>query len=139
MKISISDDGSVELLENKSGVTWEQIAAHKEIKVGRQYEAKSLYEALSYLQKEACETVKVLPQESSKIKDLVEKKPEAKATLETLGLQLQQGSPAEKSVQTESPKATDVPQQPLTNITNMNTPQKLQSPDDKVIVPFGPR
>jgi hypothetical protein len=49
MKISISDDGSVELLENKSSVTWEQIAAHKEIKIGRQYEAKPLAEALLYL------------------------------------------------------------------------------------------
>ncbi len=63
IKIGISDDGPVELLENNNGVTWEQIAAHKEIKVGRQYETKSLYEALSYLQQEACETVlpKVTP------------------------------------------------------------------------------
>ncbi|WP_395462979.1 hypothetical protein [Wolbachia endosymbiont of Cantharis cryptica] len=63
IKIGISDDGPVELLENKNGVTWKQIAAHKEIKVGGQYKAQSLYAALSYLQQEACETLlpKVTP------------------------------------------------------------------------------
>lgn len=50
MKINISDDGSIELIESND-ITWEQIAAHKEVKVGRQYEAKFLYEALSHLKK----------------------------------------------------------------------------------------
>ncbi|UIP91926.1 hypothetical protein IYZ83_001600 [Wolbachia pipientis] len=51
MKISISDDGSVEFIES-NGVTWEQLAAYKEVKVGRQYEA------LSYLRREGSELIK---------------------------------------------------------------------------------
>lgn len=43
--ISISDDGSIKLLE-KTGVTDTQLHAHKKVKVGRQYEAKFLSEAL---------------------------------------------------------------------------------------------
>lgn len=43
--ISISDDGSVKLLE-RSGVSDEQFRAHKKVKVGRQYEARFLSEAL---------------------------------------------------------------------------------------------
>ncbi|WP_343288768.1 hypothetical protein [Wolbachia endosymbiont of Encarsia formosa] len=57
MKISISDDGSVEFIESND-VTWDQIAVHKEVKVGRQYEAKTLYEALSYLRREDSEIIK---------------------------------------------------------------------------------
>ena len=57
MKISISDNGSVEFIES-NGVTWDQLAAHKEVKVGRQYEAKPLYEALSYLKREGSEVIK---------------------------------------------------------------------------------
>ena len=57
MKISISDNGSVEFIES-NGVTWDQLAAHKEVKVGRQYEAKTLYEALSYLKREGSEVIK---------------------------------------------------------------------------------
>ncbi|MFT4314586.1 MAG: hypothetical protein AB3P11_05895 [Wolbachia pipientis] len=57
MKISISDNGSVEFIEGND-VTWDQIAAHKEVKVGRQYEAKPLYEALSYLKREGSEIIK---------------------------------------------------------------------------------
>lgn len=56
LKISISDDGSVEFIES-NGVTWEQLAAYKEVKVGRQYEAKPLYEALSYLRREGSELI----------------------------------------------------------------------------------
>lgn len=59
MKIRISDNGSVEFIES-NGVTWDQLAAHKEVKVGRQYEAKPLYEALSYLKKEGSEVIKAL-------------------------------------------------------------------------------
>ena len=57
MKISISDNGSVEFIES-NGVTWDQLAAHKEVKVGRQYEAKPFYEALSYLKREDSEAIK---------------------------------------------------------------------------------
>ncbi|WP_353287935.1 hypothetical protein [Wolbachia endosymbiont (group B) of Gerris lacustris] len=56
IKISISDDGSVEFIEGD--VTWDQITAHKEVKVGRQYEAKPLYGALSYLRREGSEVIK---------------------------------------------------------------------------------
>ncbi|WP_225247194.1 MULTISPECIES: hypothetical protein [Wolbachia] len=58
MKINISDDGSIKLIES-NGITWEQIAAHKEVKVGKQHEAKSLHDTLSYLRKEGSEIVKV--------------------------------------------------------------------------------
>ncbi|QEK89859.1 hypothetical protein [Wolbachia endosymbiont of Chrysomya megacephala] len=57
MKIIISDNGAVEFIES-NGVTWEQLAANKEVKVGRQYEAKPLYEALSYLKREGSEVIK---------------------------------------------------------------------------------
>ncbi|WP_250295551.1 hypothetical protein [Wolbachia endosymbiont of Oedothorax gibbosus] len=66
MKINISDDGSVKLIES-NGVTWEQLAAHKEVKVGRQYEAKPLYEALSYLKQESSEIVEVSQQPSTSV------------------------------------------------------------------------
>ncbi|AZU37091.1 hypothetical protein BBB02_00280 [Wolbachia endosymbiont of Bemisia tabaci] len=36
-----------------------QLAAYQEIKVGRQYEAKSLYEALSHLKKEDSEIIEI--------------------------------------------------------------------------------
>ncbi|WP_264722940.1 MULTISPECIES: hypothetical protein [unclassified Wolbachia] len=45
IKINIHDNGSVELLES-NGVTEEQLRANKEAKIGRQYEAKPLHEAL---------------------------------------------------------------------------------------------
>lgn len=57
MEIKISDDGSVEFIKS-NGVTWDQIAAYKEVKVGRQYEAKPLYEALLYLKQEGSEVIK---------------------------------------------------------------------------------
>lgn len=66
MKINISDDGSIKLIES-NGVTWEQLAAHKEVKVGRQYEAKPLYEALSYLKQESSEIVEVSQQPSTSV------------------------------------------------------------------------
>ncbi len=46
IKINIHDNGSVELLES-NGVTEEQLRANKEVKIGRQYEAKPLHEALA--------------------------------------------------------------------------------------------
>ncbi|GFY08040.1 uncharacterized protein TNCV_1354571 [Trichonephila clavipes] len=66
MKINISDDGSVKFIES-NGVTWEQLAAHKEVKVGRQYEAKPLYEALSYLRRENSEIVEFSQQPSTSV------------------------------------------------------------------------
>ncbi|WP_017531656.1 hypothetical protein [Wolbachia endosymbiont of Diaphorina citri] len=57
MQIKISDNGSVEFIES-NGVTWDQLAAHKEVKVGRQYEAKPLYEALLYLKEEDSKVIK---------------------------------------------------------------------------------
>ncbi|APR98198.1 hypothetical protein [Wolbachia endosymbiont of Folsomia candida] len=57
IKINIHDNGRVELVEGK-GVTPEQLAANN-VRVGRQYEAKPLHEALgSQLQKNS-ETLKV--------------------------------------------------------------------------------
>lgn len=44
IKINIYDNGSVELIES-NGVTKEQLAANN-LKIGRQYEAKPLHEAL---------------------------------------------------------------------------------------------
>ncbi|MDR2548532.1 MAG: hypothetical protein LBC34_03530 [Rickettsiales bacterium] len=65
VRILISDDGSIKLVEG-NGVTEEQLLTHKEVKVGRQYELKSLHEALAsqlqQTQPESTETVKVLPQ-----------------------------------------------------------------------------
>jgi hypothetical protein len=68
IRILISDDGSIKLIEG-NGVTEEQLHAHQEVKVGKQYELKFLHEALAsqlpqtQLQ-QSSETVKVLPQPS---------------------------------------------------------------------------
>ncbi|OCA06007.1 hypothetical protein [Wolbachia endosymbiont of Trichogramma pretiosum] len=56
MKINISDDGTIKFIESND-ITWKQIAAHKKVKVGKQYEANSLYDA--HLRKEVSEIVKV--------------------------------------------------------------------------------
>lgn len=74
IKINIHDNGSVELIEG-NGVTMEQLAAHKEVKVGRQYEAKPLHEVLAsqlpqtQLQ-QSSEEVKFLEQHSTNVEDL---------------------------------------------------------------------
>ncbi|WCR58069.1 MAG: hypothetical protein PG980_000541 [Wolbachia endosymbiont of Ctenocephalides felis wCfeJ] len=61
VKILISDDGSIKLVEG-NGITEEQLLAHREVKVGRQYELKSLHEALaSQLQQKSAETTQVFP------------------------------------------------------------------------------
>ncbi|AGK00345.1 MULTISPECIES: hypothetical protein [Wolbachia] len=46
IKILISDDGTIKPIEG-NGVTEEQLRANQEVKVGRQYEAKPLHEALA--------------------------------------------------------------------------------------------
>ncbi len=74
INIHIHDNGSVELIEG-NGVTMEQLAAHKEVKVGRQYEAKPLHEVLAsqlpqtQLQ-QSSEEVKFLEQHSTNVEDL---------------------------------------------------------------------
>ncbi|NSM56976.1 hypothetical protein HET73_06670 [Wolbachia endosymbiont of Atemnus politus] len=74
IKINIHDNGSVELVEG-NGITEEQLLAHKEVKVGRQYEAKSLHEALAsqlpqtQLQ-QSSEEVNFLEQLSTNVEDL---------------------------------------------------------------------
>ncbi|WP_265036415.1 hypothetical protein [Wolbachia endosymbiont (group A) of Anomoia purmunda] len=58
----------------------EQLAAHKEVKVGRQYEAKPLHEALaSQLQQKSSEAVKVLPQPSTDVTESTTQKHQAPA------------------------------------------------------------
>lgn len=69
MKIKISDDGSVEFIESND-VTWNQIAVHQEVKVGRQYEAKFLYEALSHLKREDSEIMKASCQPSTSMEGI---------------------------------------------------------------------
>ncbi|MDR3131630.1 MAG: hypothetical protein LBU02_00835 [Rickettsiales bacterium] len=70
VKVLISDDGSIKFVEG-NGVTEEQLLAHKEVKVGRQYEAKFLYEALaSQLQQKSFESTKVLQQPSTDVTDV---------------------------------------------------------------------
>ncbi|WP_179943609.1 hypothetical protein [Wolbachia endosymbiont of Brugia malayi] len=63
IKILMKDDGSIRLIED-NGITEEQLKAHKEIRVGRQYEAKSLHEALALqlpqLQQKCSETTEIL-------------------------------------------------------------------------------
>ncbi|RDD34662.1 hypothetical protein Wcon_01242 [Wolbachia endosymbiont of Cylisticus convexus] len=70
MKINISDDGSVKFIE-RNGVTWDQLAAYQEVKVGRQYEAKPLYEALSHLRQEGSEIVEASHQPSASVESVV--------------------------------------------------------------------
>ncbi|WP_353286340.1 hypothetical protein [Wolbachia endosymbiont (group A) of Crataerina pallida] len=83
IKISIHDDGSIKLIEG-NGVTMEQLAAHKEVKVGRQYEAKPLHEALAsqlpqtQLQKSS-EEVKFLEQPSTDVTESTTQKHQAPA------------------------------------------------------------
>ncbi len=83
IKISIHDDGSIKLIEG-NGVTMEQLAAHKEVKVGRQYEAKPLHEALAsqlpqtQLQKSS-EEVKFLEQPSTDVTESTAQKHQAPA------------------------------------------------------------
>lgn len=101
VKVLIHGDKPVELIES-NGVTDEQLRAHKEVELGPQCKVKPLYEALApQLQqaqlKSSEEKIKVLSQESSKIKDLVAKNPETKSVLRELGSQLQQKSPEEQS------------------------------------------
>ncbi|MCA4775067.1 hypothetical protein IHO40_02975 [Wolbachia endosymbiont of Mansonella ozzardi] len=70
VKILISDDGSIKLVEGND-VTKEQLLAHREVKVGRQYEAKFLYEALaSQLQQKSSESIKVWQQPSTGVTDV---------------------------------------------------------------------
>lgn len=79
IKINIHDNGSVELLES-NGVTEEQLRANKEVKIGRQYEAKPLHEALaSQLQQKSSEAVKVLPQPSTDVTESTAQKHQAPA------------------------------------------------------------
>lgn len=79
IKINIHDNGSVELLES-NGVTEEQLRANKEVKIGRQYEAKPLHEALaSQLQQKSSEAVKVLPQPSTDVTESTTQKHQAPA------------------------------------------------------------
>ncbi|WP_264330841.1 hypothetical protein [Wolbachia endosymbiont (group B) of Erebia ligea] len=69
IKIIIRDNGSVEFIES-NGVTWDQLAAHKEVKVGRQYEAKTLYDALSYLKQESSEVIKASCQPPTSVESI---------------------------------------------------------------------
>lgn len=79
IKINIHDNGSVELLES-NGVTEEQLRANKEVKIGRQYEAKPSHEALaSQLQQKSSEAVKVLPQPSTDVTESTTQKHQAPA------------------------------------------------------------
>ncbi|WP_265021813.1 hypothetical protein [Wolbachia endosymbiont (group A) of Icerya purchasi] len=79
IKISIHDDGSIKLIEG-NGVTMEQLAAHKEVKVGRQYEAKPLHEALApQLRQKSSEAVKILSQPSTDVTESTTQKHQAPA------------------------------------------------------------
>ena len=77
IKISIHDNGSIKLIEG-NGVTMEQLAAHKEVKVGRQYEALASQLPQTQLQKSS-EEVKFLEQPSTDVTESTAQKHQAPA------------------------------------------------------------
>lgn len=119
--MNVSINGTVTCTKVSEGLILEDLDKNKDVKIrigGTKNRKMTLTELASLGRQQ---------HKSHEVVKFVAKSPEAKSALEELGSELQKGSPTEKSVQTESPESADVSRQPLTNITNVSTSQKLSS------------